>query len=103
MALTRNTLGTGQAPVYTSNGQTAITSVYLCNTSQVDTVRVTVHMVTPPASADATNIVYAEISIPPLDTYVMDSERLVLANGETIWAAADTAGVVVATFSFMVI
>ena len=90
MALSQLTLATTANTVLISYGNTAVTTMYLCNYSASD-VTVSVHLVQATegiAPADDTNIIYKNVPIAANDTYIIDTERLVLANGDSVQALA---------------
>ena len=101
MAIARATAPlTTPSAVYTSSGTTAVTAMYLCNYS-AGTVNVSVYVVPSAGTAGNTNIIYQNITIAAGDTYVIDTERLVLDNGETIQASADAGSAVNVTVSYL--
>ena len=99
MAIVNTSLATSAANIYASSGNSVVVTVYLCNT---DTVARTVNMYLVPAAgtAGAANQIIKNLSIAPSDTYIMNTERLVLANGEMLQANASTNAVVTATVSY---
>jgi hypothetical protein len=89
---------------FAPQGQTKIvTTMYLCNTSNV-AATANVYLV-PAASnflADPTStLIYSNLPIAPGDTYIVDGERIVLENGDSIQANITTgaAGTVIMTVS----
>ena len=101
MAIARATAPlTTPSAVYTSSGTTAVTAMYLCNYS-AGTVNVSVYVVPSAGTAGNTNIIYQNITRAAGDTYVIDTERLVLDNGETIQASADAGSAVNVTVSYL--
>lgn len=101
MAIARATAPlTTPSAVYTSSGTTAITAMYLCNYSG-GTVNVSVYVVPSAGTAGNTNIIYQNITISAGDTYVIDTERLILDNGETIQASADAGSAVNIVTSYL--
>lgn len=89
MALSQLTLTTSASAVFTSTGNSAVTTMYLCNYSGAD-VTVTVYLVASGGSASNSNIIYKNVTIAASDTYIIDTERLVLANGDTVQALASS-------------
>lgn len=87
MALANITLGTTPTTIYTSSGQSAITLVYFCNRS-LSPITFTVHAVSNGDAATLSNIIYYEVQLAPTDTYVLDTERLILDSGDSIVAIA---------------
>lgn len=100
MALARGTLTTSPTAVYTSTGNSAITNVYFCNTT-ASPVEIDVHLATNGTLGDATNYIYRQVSIPAYDTFVLDTEKIVLANGDALYARATAAASVIATVSYL--
>jgi hypothetical protein len=96
MALRTIKLGTTPTELYTSIGTNALVVGYFCNTD-ANAVMVNVHAVGAGDTASADNLIYNRINITSLDTYVIDSEKLILDNGESLWASATTPDVVIAT------
>lgn len=96
MAITNTSLSTSAANIYASSGNNVVVTVYLCNT---DTVARTVNMFLIPAAgtASSANQIIKDLLIAPSDTYIMNTERLVLANGEMLQANCNVNSVVTAT------
>ena len=99
MAIVNTSLTTSAANIHASSGNTVVVTVYLCNT---DTVARTVNMYLIPAAgtASSSNQIIKNLSIAASDTYIMNTERLVLANGEMLQADASANAVVTATVSY---
>lgn len=91
-----NTMGT----VFSSlTGQNqAVTCIYLCNrTNQVVTANVYAVPNGEPVPADCN--IYDTIEIQAKDTVILDSEKLILENGDALWADASVPGGVRMTVS----
>ena len=75
--------------IYTSVGNTAITSLTMCNWG-VSNVTANLFVVPSGNTPDTTNIALSNIAIPLSETaqMYMFSEKLLLANGDTICANA---------------
>ena len=85
MAIT-NTFVSNIAPsIYTSDGSNAVTTMYFCNTGQ-KIAYLTVHVVPKNFAPAPTNVVYYQIPIAIKDTYVVDTEKLILEDGDKICA-----------------
>ena len=78
--------------VYTSTNNTALTSITFTNTHSA-TVAVDIHVVPNGSSASNTNVIVKTLNIDTTDTYFLysGSEKLLLSNGDTIQAVANTA------------
>jgi hypothetical protein len=95
MSISNTTLNTYVAPVYTSSGSTALTALYFCNTDSANTIQITIHAVPYGGTVSNTTMIYNSISLTAGDTYVIDTEKLILSSGDTIQAlkSASTANV----------
>ena len=104
MAIARATVPqTTPDAVYTSSGNTAISNVYFCNYS-VSTAILNVYIVPGDSTlAGDDNIIYKNIVIPAGDTFVMDQEKLVFADGDMLQASSNVATSVTATVSYVAI
>lgn len=99
MAIQSTTINLATSNIYVSSGNTVISTMYFCNYgSAAANLNVWVTGVGSPFSATA-NLVYREIQIAAADTFVIDREKLVLANGEYI--RANTGGTITATVNFV--
>ena len=85
--------------VYTSAGNSAVTTMYLCNKTATATT-INLFVVCSGFEANGVNIVYSNLSIAGNDTYVIESERILFNNGDLIAANASAASAVVVTTSF---
>ena len=85
MALTSTVLTTTTASVFTSNGENAVTAIYLCNTGDT-AIQFNIHAVPNGTMADNTNLIYYQVPLSGKDTYVIDSEKLILENLDTLHA-----------------
>jgi hypothetical protein len=100
MALSQSTLTGSATAIHTSTDNTAITTIYLCNYSGSDRT-VTIYLVPSAGTAGNNNIIYKEIPIAAGDTYIIDTERLVLANGDSVQALASAISSVTMTVSYV--
>ena len=82
----------------TSVGGQAVTTMYFCNTNTNPTT-FTMHVVPAGFEANANNTVYKNKVITAGDTYIIDWEKLVLAQGDTVRANANIGNSIVATVS----
>ena len=100
MAITNTLLDINPQEIYHSYGETAVTTIYLCNTSG-NTVIVDLHACKSNVAADSSNLIYYQLAIAAGDTYVIDTEKIILETDDTLQATADTgnAAVVATTIS----
>ncbi len=80
-----------------ANGD-AITTMYFCN-RDASTTTFNLYVVPAGFEANANNIVYSNKTITAGDTYIIDWEKLVLNNGDSIRANANIGNAIVATVS----
>lgn len=93
-------IGTGATTIYTSSGTTTTTAVYFMN-NHTSTVTLQIHIVLDTETAADSNKIIKNLALAAEDTYVLDTERLVLGDGDSIQATADVDGVVYTTVSYI--
>lgn len=100
MALTNTVLGTSIANIYVSSGNTVVSTMYFCN---VNGSARTFNLYAVPAggTADTTTQIYQQVTVQANDTFVIDMEKLVLANGETLRANASAVSSITSTVSYV--
>jgi len=100
MAITNFQVGTSTSvAAYTASADVAVTVIYICNTSGADG-DVDVYVVPNGQSVGTQHLIYKNLIIRSNDTYIIDSEKLILASGDKIYIAApDSAGEFTATIS----
>ena len=88
--------------LYTSTNNTALTSITFTNTHSA-TVAVDIHVVPNGSTASNTNVIVKTLNIDTTDTYFLysGSEKLLLSNGDTLQAVANTASSINAVVSFV--
>jgi len=100
MAIISTTLDTTATTIYQSTGESVVTTLYFCNTS-LATLTFNMYLVPAAGIADISNIVYYNVQIAPSDTYVVDTEKIMLGAGDKIQANTSIAGQIVSTISYM--
>ena len=102
MAITNSLITTGAAAnVYVSSGSSAITAMYLCN---IDTTTRTFDIYVCPSGntlTPASTRIYSGVQIQAGDTYVVDSEKLILSSGDMIRANTSGTSAISMTVSFI--
>lgn len=99
MAITQaGAIGTGATTVYTSSGTTAITCMFFMN-DNASARTLSVHVVQSGGSIANTNQIVKTITVDPADTYVVNLEKLVLSNGDTIQCTASVGSSIFPTIS----
>ena len=111
MAITNNFIDATLTTLYTSTGDTAITSMIFCNYADTDNIAgagnvltdadtfLDLHVVPNGDSASDENKILHQLKIPGGETFIMDTERLVLENGDTIVAQTTSPATISATIS----
>jgi hypothetical protein len=105
MALKNTNLTNTATAIYTSAGQSVVTVIYFCNTGSFAT-DFTVYLVPNGQSVTDDRAIYYAAQLTERDTYVTDTEKIVLDNGDAIFAKinnpTNNVGMkVVATVSYM--
>ena len=89
---------TGSA-AFTASADTAVTVIYITNKTDNDGT-VDVYVTPNGASVSANHLVYTQLSVKARDTYIIDTEKMILETGAKIWIAApDSAAQFNATIS----
>jgi hypothetical protein len=98
MALINTTLTGTISNIYVSSQNSVVSVAYFCNQDGLAKT-LNVYAVPNGSSADTTTQIYKNIEIAGNDTFVVDMEKIVLANGDTLQANAT--GNIVATISYV--
>ena len=89
---------TGSA-AFTATADTAVTVIYITNKSNADGT-VDVYVAPNGASVSANHLVYSQLTVKARDTYIIDTEKMILETGAKIYIAApDSAAQFNATIS----
>jgi hypothetical protein len=99
MAIINTTLTTSAANIYASSGNSVVVTAFICNTDSVAR-SFNMYLVPSAGSAGTSTQILKDVVVNAGDTYIMNTERLVLANGETLRANANTTSVMISTVSY---
>lgn len=94
--------------IFLSTGEIAVTTMIFCNVTTGTTALLDVYVVPlgqNPGGTDPNQIMKGVI-LPPGETFVLDTERLILAGGDSIFAGVNseaTSSTIVATVSTVVV
>lgn len=99
MATARASLTTSAANVLVASGNTAVTTMYICNYSG-GSATFSMFIVPTSGTAGSSNQIYSTVTVAASDTYVIDMERLILGNGEMIQANANVNSALTMTVSY---
>jgi hypothetical protein len=101
MAIAQTTLTTSIASIYTSTGVSAVTTMFFLNNSGA-TVTFSVLLKAGAGTGTlAANGILKEISLIAGDTYIFNSEKIILDTGDQIQAVASAGSAVVTTISYV--
>lgn len=102
MAFVSTLLTNTLTPIYPAGGTNAvITTLLFCN-QDVAAQSIDVHLVSNGGSPSSTNKIINQLPIDPNDTFVFNSERMVVGPGDTIHAKTSTGNVSV-TVSYVAV
>lgn len=99
MAVTNANVAASAGNIYTSSGNTVISTMHFCNVDSADRT-LDLYIVPSGQAIDATRQVYKTLTIPAADTYTITNERFVLGNGDAVAATASSADKIVATITY---
>ena len=103
MITTSNLTTTNSTTVYTSSGESGITTLILCNHHASTDAIVNVYVVPSGGTAGDANQILKSLTIVASDTFVMDMEKLILSNGDFIVVQSNAANVVNSVISSMAV
>jgi len=94
---------TTDTDVYTSSGESGITTLLICNHHASTDAIVNVYVVPSADTVGTSNQILKNLTIVAGDTFVMDMEKLILDNGDTIVVQSNVANVINTVISSMAI
>lgn len=102
MAILNTSLTTILGNIYVSSGASVVSVMYFCNT---DSSARTFNLYAVPANVDLGNVdvsqqIYKDVQVSPGDTFVIDMEKLVLADSEYLVANTSANTSIIATTSY---
>ena len=106
MAITQKTINPTIANpddyAFRANADTAVTSIHLCNITNEDAT-VNIYILPDDGSSSGpteNNKIYNDLTVQRTDTYIIDTEKMILSAGDKIFIeTADSSGQVIATIS----
>ena len=85
--------------IFLASGDQAITTILFCNSSDVDDAMIDVYAVGSGGVVSTGTLILKQLSLPSTETFVMDAEKFILANGDAIWAQSSVDKAVTSTVS----
>lgn len=100
MPISSTVLNTTATNIFTSNTPTGdvVSVMYFCNRS-ASPVTFSLHAVPNGDTLGVNNIIYSGKSLAANDTYVVDLEKILLSQGDSLQAICSSANAIVATVS----
>ena len=98
MAINNTAVGTSPSSIYTSTGNSAITTIHLCNYT-ANPVTANLYAVPSGQSANNSTIFYSNVQITAFNTLIISTEKLILSAGDQIDANVSASNSVTATVS----
>jgi Tfp pilus assembly major pilin PilA len=85
--------------LYLASGEQAIINMFFCNQSSVSDCTLDIYAVPSGGVANSSTQIIKTLSLPATETFVFDAEKIMLGNGDAIWAQSTVDKIVVATLS----
>ncbi len=98
MAILNSNVTTVATSIYTSTGNSAITTIHLCNYS-ANPVQANLYLVPNGGVASNDNIIYANTNVSSYNTLIVYAEKFILSNGDAVYANVSADASVTATVS----
>ena len=99
--ITNSLIGSANTTVFSASGKTAIVGMYFCNTSDTNNALFTVYAVKNGDSPSKINKIINNQELFLRETYVFNTERLIVAAGDTVVATATPSGDVSVTVTYL--
>lgn len=106
--ITTKVSGTTTSNIFQARGQNAVTTMIFCNTDSITNTTISVFVVPNNGAnpggvnAGAGTQILNNISIPATETFMFDTEKLILEDGDAIFAQATNDQIITATVSSIV-
>ena len=100
MSIINTALTTTAANIYVSSGNSATTVLHFCNYANLGATA-NVWVVPAGLTANSLTIIYSNVALTAQNTLVVDTEKLILSNGDAIVANVSINGSVTATVSYI--
>lgn len=98
MATVTNTaLTTNPSAIFTSTGISVISTMHFCNVNQNTPTQVSVWVVPSGGTVANLTMIYNNVTVAAKDTFVVDREKIILGNGDSIQAYGNINNYITAT------
>lgn len=92
-------LTTTPTAIFTATGTNVITTMYFCNVDNYASTSFSVWLVPNGDTVSNINLIYNNVTVVARDTHIVDREKIVLSNGDAIYAYANISNLISATVS----
>jgi hypothetical protein len=99
MAISNTLVQTIPTQVFLATGEQAVTTIVACNVSTTATTSISLFAVPYGSNAGPSTQIISRVSLPPGETFSLDSERFVLEDADAFYAQATIADIVCITIS----
>jgi len=97
--ITSTALTTSPTAIFTAEGTNVVTTMYFCNVDNSSSHMFSLWLVANGDNVTNINMIYNNVSVAASDTFVIDREKIVLSNGDAIFAYVDESNMMSATVS----
>jgi urocanate hydratase len=97
--VTNAALTTTPTAIFTASGVNVISTMHYCNVNQNTAYGFSVWIVPNGGSVSNANMIYNNVTVVAKDTFVVDREKLVLSNGDAIYAYSNVNNEISATIT----
>lgn len=99
MTISNALLQSVDTPIFTADGQQAVTTMVFCNVDNTQTAAVSLFVVPFGGNPGPTTQVLNKVVLPPGESFSMDSERFVLENNDVMYGTSSVENIVCVTIS----
>jgi hypothetical protein len=103
MAIANVNIGTSDTNIYTSAGDFMVATMIFCNTSSSTSANINIYLIPNGSAVGTATMIVNQLTVPPTETVFFDTERLVLAIGDSIVARSSAASTITCTISTVAI
>jgi len=98
MAIQNTAINGTAVSIYTSVGSSAITTIHLCNYTG-SAIQANIYAVPSGGTANNTTVIYSNVQITAYNSLIIYQEKIILSNGDAIFANVSASNSVTATVS----
>lgn len=103
MAIKNTQIGSASVTqIFLASTQTAITTIMFCNVTTGTNATVDVYCVPNGSNANPGTQIMKALPMPATETFVLDTERLILEQSDALYAQASSSGTVTVTISSLI-